>query len=59
MLKLVSKPKATQLVFTTQKVFLNKKKVRNILDISNVTEIRVIITEKLKTPVKNNQKQKN
>ena len=59
MLKLISKLKAIQSAFATQKVTLNGKKVPNFLDTSNFTEIRVVIAEKPKTLVKKNKKRKN
>lgn len=52
MLKLVSKSKATWSVFAIQKVTFNRKKVPNILDTSDVTEIGAVITEKPKTSLK-------
>lgn len=59
MLKLVSKPKATQSAFITLKIIFNEKKVLNILDTSNVIETEAAIIEKPKTFSKKNKKQKN
>ena len=56
MLKPVSKPKATQLAFVTQRVTFNEKEMSNILDISNITETRVAIAEKPKIILKKNKK---
>lgn len=55
MLKLVSKHKTTELVFTTQKVLLNSKKVWNVLDIFDITKIEITIARKLKTCAKKNK----
>ena len=59
MLKPVSKPKATQSAFATQKVMLNREKVLDVLDISNITETWAAIAEKAKTLAKKNKKRKN
>lgn len=56
MLKLVNKPKATQLVFATQEVIFNREEVPNVLSTFNFTEIKAAIAEKLKTPTKKNKK---
>lgn len=48
MLKLVSKTKAIQLIFITQKITFNREKILNILNSSNIIEIKVIIIEKPK-----------
>lgn len=59
MLKPISKLKATQSAFATQKITCNGKKVPNILDTSDATELGAAITEKLKTLAKKNKKEKN
>ena len=59
MLKLASKPKATQSAFTTQEVILNEEKIPDVLDTSDVPETRAAIAEKPKTPTKKNKKRKN
>lgn len=59
MLKSFSKLKAIWSVFATQEITFNRKKVLNLLDTSNVTKTRVAITEKPKTPAKQNKKGEN
>lgn len=58
-LKLVNKPKATWLVFATEKVTFNRKKVLNVLDTFNLTQTKTLIIKKPKTPKKKNKKRKN
>lgn len=59
MLKPISKPKATQSAFATQKITCNGEEVPNVLDTSNVTESGATIAEKPKILAKKNKKPKN
>lgn len=59
MLKSISKPKATRLIFTTQKIIFNEEKIPNILNISNVIKTAAAIAKKPKISSKKIKKLKN